>query len=179
MAQLKALFKDDWEGIVGNADTFLYLGGNEQSTHKYISEMLGKASIDINTHGKSYGRGGSYSTNYQAVGRELMTPDEVRMLNNKYALLFIRGERPIKDYKYNIMKHPNIKYTTDGKYEPYIHGKTDNSTGTIYIDFDDYSTNNFEEKTLEDIDIEVISSEDMDEKFFVFEESKSESNEEK
>lgn len=91
MAQLKALFEKQWESIVGNCDEFLYLGGNEQSTHKYVSELLGKATIDTNTYGKSSGRSGSYSTNYQTAGRELMTPDEVRMLDNRYALLFIRG----------------------------------------------------------------------------------------
>ena len=179
MAQLKALFKDDWEGIVGNADTFLYLGGNEQSTHRYVSEMLGKSSIDINTHGRSFGIRGNYSTNYQATGRELMTPDEVRMLDNKYALLFIRGERPIKDFKYDILKHPNVQFTTDGGYEPYIHGKTDNSTGTISIGFDIDKNKESENKILEDLDIEVISSEELDEKFFIFEERKSENNEEK
>ena len=99
LAQLKALFEKQWESIVGNCDTFLYLGGNEQSTHKYVSELLGKETIDTNTYGKSEGRSGSYSTNYQISGRELMTPDEVRMLDNRYALLFVRGERPVMDFK--------------------------------------------------------------------------------
>ena len=123
LAQLKALFEKQWESIVGNCDEFLYLGGNEQSTHKYISELLGKETIDMNTYGKSSGRSGNYSTNYQIGARELMTPDEVRLLDNKYALLFIRGERPIMDLKYDILKHPNIEYTTDGKEKTYIHGK--------------------------------------------------------
>mgnify|MGYP005769833825 CR=1 FL=1 len=100
--------------MYGNCDELLYLGGNEQSTHKYISELLGKETIDTNTYGKSTGHSGSYSTNYQIAGRELMTPDEVRMLDNQYALLFIRGERPIIDKKYNTFKHPNIKLTEDG-----------------------------------------------------------------
>ena len=108
MAQLKALFEKQWESIVGNCDEFLYLGGNEQSTHKYVSELLGKETIDTNTYGKSMGRNGNYSTNYQITGRELMTPDEVRMLDNKYCILFIRGERPILDLKYNIRNHPNF-----------------------------------------------------------------------
>lgn len=94
LAQLKALFEKQWESIVGNCDSFLYLGGNEQSTHKYVSELLGKETIDTNTYGKSMGRNGSYSTNYQIAGRELMTPDEVRMLDNRYAILFIRGGTP-------------------------------------------------------------------------------------
>ena len=176
MAQLKALFKDDWEGIVGNADTFLYLGGNEQSTHKYVSEMLGKSSIDINTHGRSYGLHGNYSTNYQRIGRELMTPDEVRILDNKYALLFIRGERPVKDFKYDILHHPQVKYTSDGKGLPYYHGNINNSTGTIYVDFnvDNIDINN---EQLENIEIDIISSEELDENFFVFEERNDKNNE--
>ena len=101
LAQLKALFEKQWESIVGNCDEFLYLGGNEQSTHKYVSELLGKETIDINTYGKSKGRNGNYSINYQLSGRELMTPDEVRLLNNDYAILFIRGEKPIIDLKYD------------------------------------------------------------------------------
>ena len=123
LAQLKALFEKQWESIVGNCDEFLYLGGNEQSTHKYVSELLGKETIDTNTFGKSTGRSGNYSTNYQISGRELLTPDEVRMLDNQYAILFIRGERPIMDFKYDIMKHPNVALTTDGKASPYMHGE--------------------------------------------------------
>ena len=122
LAQLKALFEKQWESIVGNTDEFVYLGGNEQATHKYVSELLGKETIDTNTYGKSTGRNGNYSTNYQNTGRELMTPDEVRMLDNKYALLFIRGERPVMDLKYDILKHPDVRMTTDGDMEPYIHG---------------------------------------------------------
>lgn len=135
MAQLKVLFEKQWESIVGNCDTFLYLGGNEQSTHKYVSELLGKETIDLNTFGKSTGRNGNYSTNYQITGRELMTPDEVRMLDNMYALLFIRGERPVKDLKYDILKHPNINKTADGKAEEYEHGEVTEATGTISIKY--------------------------------------------
>jgi len=122
LAQLKALFKDTWESIVGNCDEFLYLGGNEQSTHKYVSELLGKETIDTNTYGQSKGRNGSYSTNFQISGRELMTPDEVRMLDNRYALLFIRGEYAVMDEKYDILKHPNLALTVDGGGEIYRHG---------------------------------------------------------
>lgn len=135
MAQLKVLFEKQWESIVGNCDTFLYLGGNEQSTHKYVSELLGKETIDLNTFGKSTGRNGNYSTNYQITGRELMTPDEVRMLDNMYALLFIRGERPVKDLKYDILKHPDINKTADGKAEEYEHGEVTEATGTISISY--------------------------------------------
>ena len=131
MAQLKALFEKQWESIVGNCDEFLYLGGNEQSSHKYVSELLGKETIDTNTYGQSRGRNGSYSTNYQVSGRELMTPDEVRMLDNQYALLFIRGERPIRDFKYDILKHPNVRYTTDGGAPAFKHGEDIRSFATV------------------------------------------------
>ena|GEM_PF-891953 len=124
IAQLKALFEKQWESIIGNCDEFLYLGGNETSTHKMISESyLGRATIDTNTYGKSTGRNGSYSTNYQLSGRELYTADEVRMLDNRYALLFIRGEHPIQDEKYDILRHPNISFTADGGMPPYMHGQ--------------------------------------------------------
>lgn len=133
MAQFKALFEKQWESIAGNCDTFLYLGGNEQATHKYVSELLGKETIDTNTYGKSSGKSGNYSTNYQNSGRELMTPDEVRMLDNRYALLFIRGERPIKDEKYNLLKHPNIHLTTDGGMPPYEHGRVDHAVASMSL----------------------------------------------
>lgn len=125
LAQLKALYKDSWESIVGNCDEFLYLGGNEQSTHKYVSELLGKETIDTNTYGQSKGRSGSYSINYQQSGRELLTPDEVRLLDNRYALLFIRGERPVQDDKYDLLRHPHVSLTTDGNGLPYQHGGTE------------------------------------------------------
>lgn len=125
LAQLKALYKDSWESIVGNCDEFLYLGGNEQSTHKYVSELLGKETIDTNTYGQSKGRNGSYSINYQQSGRELLTPDEVRLLDNRYALLFIRGEHPVRDDKYNLLQHPQVSLTTDGNGLPYQHGGTE------------------------------------------------------
>ena len=123
LAQIKALYKDTWESIVGNCDELYYLGGNEQSTHKFMSEYLGKETLDTNTYGKSSGKSGSYSTNYQQAGRELLTADEVRLLNNDYALLFIRGELPIMDKKYDILKHPNVKYTKDGSGIAYSHNE--------------------------------------------------------
>ena len=133
LSQLKALFEKQWESILGNCDSFLYRGGNEQGTHKYVSELLGKATIDTNTYGKSTGHSGNYSTNYQITGRELMTPDEVRMLDNRYALLFIRGEPAVKDYKFDIMKHPNVGLTTDGGAKPYQHGEADGAIGSVSI----------------------------------------------
>lgn len=123
MSQLKALFKDSWESLVGNCDEFLYLGGNEKETHKYVSELLGKETIDTNTYGQTKGKSGSYSTNFQQSGRELLQPDEVRMLDNQNALLFIRGEQPILDAKYDLMKHPNIRYTEDGGAGPFNYAK--------------------------------------------------------
>ena len=130
MAQIKELYKDSWETIPGNSDTILYLGGNEQSTHKYISEALGKATIDTKTHGQTKGKSGSYSTNFQMSGRELLTPDEVRALDNRYCILFIRGAKPVMDLKYELTEHPAIRYTVDGGGAPYIH-HGHNTTPTI------------------------------------------------
>ena len=153
MVQLKALFKDSWENITGNCDTFLYLGGNEQGTHKYISELIGKATIDTKTRGITKGRNGSSSANYQSAGRELLTPDEVRMLDNEYAILFIRGERAVTDKKYNLMKHKNIKLTEDGGAESYVR--------TIkFLDKEpefDFSSEDFEKEINID-DVEIIET---------------------
>lgn len=118
---------------MGNCDEFLYLGGNEQGTHKYVSELLGKATIDLNTYGKSTGQSGNYTTNYQITGRELLTPDEVRMLDNRYAILFIRGERPVMDEKFDILKHPNVTLSTDGKGQPYCHGRVTQAIAQISL----------------------------------------------
>ncbi len=162
LAQLKAIFEKQWESIVGNCDEFLYLGGNEQSTHKYVSELLGKETIDTNTYGKSSGRSGNYSTNYQISGRELMTPDEVRMLDNRYAILFIRGENPIIDFKYDILKHPNIAFTADGKCDAYRHGEVKSAVATIRIDIDtDILSANISE--IQETNYELLSDEDFEE----------------
>jgi len=136
LAQLKALFEKQWESIIGNCDEFLYLGGNEQSTHEYVSKLLGKETIDTNTYGRSRGMHGNYSTNWQISGRELLDSAEVRMLDNQYALLFIRGERPIEDFKYDILKHPNVKLTTDGGAAPYRHGEDLISIASLSLDDD-------------------------------------------
>ena len=119
MAQIKALFKEQWESLVGLCDEFLYLGGNEKETHKYVSELMGKETLDTNTYGHSRGRNGSFSINDQQTGRELLAPDEVRMLDNRKAILFVRGERPMMDDKYDLMRHPNIRLTEDGGAAPY------------------------------------------------------------
>lgn len=121
IAQIKELYKDSWETILGNSDTILYLGGNESSTHKLISEMLGKSSILTQSHGKSHGKSGNYSTNTQSSGRELLTPDEVRMLDNRYCILFIRGTPPVMDRKIDLTKHRNVRFTPDGGGPGYFH----------------------------------------------------------
>lgn len=114
LAQLKALYEKQWESILGNCDTLLYLGGNEQSTHEYLSKSLGKETIDLNAYGQNKGRNGSSSVNYQKLGRELLTPDEVRRMSNDKAILLIRGEQPVMDEKYDLLKHPNIASSMDG-----------------------------------------------------------------
>ena len=170
MAQIKALYEKQWESIVGNCDSFLYLGGNEQSTHKYVSELLGKATIDTNTYGKSTGRNGNYSTNFQITGRELLDAAEVRLLDNQNAILFIRGEKPVLDDKYDILKHPNVALTTDGKAEPYRHGTAENAVVTVSfaqvgeaISFAAEETENM---------YELLSDEELEEKLKTQEEQK-------
>jgi len=150
---------------MGNCDEFLYLGGNETSTHKLISEsLLGKSTIDTNTYGKSTGRNGNYSTNYQIAGRELLTPDEVRMLDNRYALLFIRGERPIIDDKFDILRHPNVGGTTDGKTEPFYHGAVTGAIATLVFD-EDIDPADLSELETADTDYELLSEEDLEKRF--------------
>ena len=148
-----------WESIVGNCDEFLYLGGNEQSTHKYVSELLGKETIDTNTYGKSSGRSGNYSTNYQISGRELLTPDEVRMLDNRYAILFIRGELPVMDLKYDILKPPAVDLTADGKGGVYQHGKVTSNVATIEVQYLDPDT--LPDTEVSETTYELLSDEDF------------------
>lgn len=138
MAQLKALFKEQWESLVGLCDEFLYLGGNEKETHKYISELMGKETLDTNTYGHSRGRSGSFSVNDQQTGRELLTPDEVRMLDNHKAILFVRGERPMLDDKYDLMRHPNIKLTEDGGAQPYDYTQAPSAQDDLALSPEDY-----------------------------------------
>ena len=138
MAQLKALFKEQWESLVGLCDEFLYLGGNEKETHKYISELMGKETLDTNTYGYSRGRSGSFNVNDQQTGRELLTPDEVRMLDNRKAILFVRGERPMLDDKYDLMRHPNIKLTEDGGAAPYDYTLARDARNDLALSPEDY-----------------------------------------
>lgn len=121
LAQIKALFKDTWETVPGNCDTLIYLGGNEQSTHKYISESLGKGTIDKKSSGETRGKNGSSSRNYDVLGRELLTPDETRKLDNNQCIVLIRGCDPVLDSKFNTFKHPLFKESEDGGADPYIH----------------------------------------------------------
>src|SRR5574344_756617 len=164
LAQLKALFEKQWESIVGNCDTFLYLGGNEQITHKYVSELLGKETIDTDTYSRSFGQHGNFSTNYQITGRELLTPDEVRMLDNKNALLFIRGEKPVMDLKYNMLQHSNIELTANGKEKPYEHGRTDEKIAEVsFRETDEIGKDTKEIEKIEEIDkqYELLSEDEV------------------
>ena len=149
MAQIKALFKEQWESLVGLCDEFLYLGGNEKETHKYVSELMGKETLDTNTYGHSRGRSGSFSVNDQQTGRELLTPDEVRMLDNRKAILFVRGERPMLDDKYDLMRHPNIRLTEDGGAAPYDYTQAKDAANDL-----DYSPEQYE-------DFELLDPEDF------------------
>lgn len=163
LAQLKKLFEKEWESITGNCDSFLYLGGNEQSTHEYVSKLLGKETIDLNTYGKSAGRNGNYSTNYQISGRELLTPDEVRKLDNRYALLFIRGENPIMDLKYDILKHPNVKKTTDGGAKPFMHGKAGEAIAPVKLRYTGETESLYEEEISNtEAGYEILTNEELE-----------------
>lgn len=137
MAQIKAMFKDSWENLTGNCDTYIYLGGNESTSHEYISKSLGKETVDVKTRGVTHGRNGSSSNNFQSVGRELLTPDEVRMIDNNYEVVIIRGERAVMDKKFVLQKHRNIKFTEDGGAEPYEKKEAvDYSDIDLHQDFD-------------------------------------------
>ena len=164
LAQLKKLFEKEWESIVGNCDEFLYLGGNEQSTHEYISKKLGKETVDMNTYGQSKGSHGNYSTNWQLTARDLMTPDEVALLNNRYALLFIRSERPVMDLKYDIMKHPNIALSTDGGGKPFVHGRQSESIASLQFpsDFLDELKDAKFETTSDDEGLIILTEEEIE-----------------
>ena len=178
LAQLKALFEKQWESIVGNCDELLYLGGNEQSTHEYVSKLLGKETIDYNTYGRTRGRNGSYSVNHQISGRDLLRPDEVRMLDNRYALLFVRGERPIIDLKYDVLKHPNVKLTIDGGAEPYKHCEDTRSIASIVFEITENKPKKEEKQTNKEVKEEentsylILTEEELEIYFKTQEESK-------
>lgn len=185
ISQLKALFEKQWESIVRQLWwIFISTDGNEQSTHKMVSELLGKESIDLNTYGKSTGHSGSYSTNYQSTGRELLMADEVRMLDNDKAILLIRGEKPVIDFKYDILKHPNVKYTTDGGTKLYEYGKVERATGRIsevtIEELQSMKDIKYTEETEEKSNYELLSEEDIENYIYMEEienERKEKSNE--
>ena len=146
LAQLKSMFKGDrdmWETLAGNCDSLLFLGGNEASTHEYISKLLGKATIETRSYGHSKGKSGSFSTNKQIIGRELLLPNEVREVDNDYGLLFIRGAKPVWDKKIDISKHRNNHLTTNGNGKPYIHVNYHVET-TAFKDFDFENAEHYE-----------------------------------
>lgn len=120
IAQLKSLFKDDWEGIIGNCDTLLYLGGNEYGTYEYLSKILGKETERTKSQSIGKGSRGSSSDSLQTAGRELCMPDEIRRMRDDECLLLMRSEDPVIDKKYNLLHHPNVKYTPDAGGEPYV-----------------------------------------------------------
>ncbi|MGN0337862.1 MAG: VirD4-like conjugal transfer protein, CD1115 family [Lachnospiraceae bacterium] len=157
MAQIKALFKDTWETIPGNCDTLIYLGGNEQSTHKYVSELLGKSTIDKRSSGETLGRQGSSSRNYDVLGRELMTPDEARKFDNRKCLIFIRGFDPIVDDKYIPFRHPAFPQTADGKGTPYVHQPVgmEEHTGKTFELLSPEAVSYYEQKQEEDESVHV------------------------
>ena len=127
LAQIKALFKDTWETITGNCDTLIYLGGNEQSTHEYISKLLGKGTIGKRSSGESRGRQGSSSRSYDVIGRELLTPDEVGRLDRNLCIVKVAGQFPIIDQKYDTPKHPRFMETADGNGLPYVSRKKESA----------------------------------------------------
>ena len=149
---IKALYEKEWESVIGNCDTLLFLGGgNEPTSLEFIVKLLGKETLATRTRGQTKGRNGSSSTNFQQTGRELLTLDEVRKLDTDEAILFIRGEDPVRDKKYNLKRHPNIKLTEDGKALPYIHKPNDAPDYTLpdlpyaFKSLDDYEFINLEE----------------------------------
>lgn len=113
ISQLKNLYKDTWETIMGTSDTFLYLGGMEQSTHEYISKLLGKETIEQKNTSVTKGANGSFSESYQKLGRNLMDPDEVASLKGQQCILKVRGVAPFLSEKYNLEKHKNYKKLGD------------------------------------------------------------------
>ncbi len=118
LAQIKKLYEKDWEVITGNCDVLVYLGGNEASTHKYISENLGKTTIWKRSRGRNYGRNGSSSKNEDILGRELMTVSEVRELDNGKCIVFVRGQEPVLDDKYRTQDTEEYRYASSlGIYE--------------------------------------------------------------
>jgi len=135
IVQIKAMFKDSWETIPGNCDTYIYLGGNEQSSHKYTSELIGKGTFDKRSNSQTKGSHGSSSMSNDVFGRELFMPEEVRMLDNKKCLILIRGFQPILDEKFDVFSLPAFKRTAAGGGEPYVHGKEEKRSFCVLNDY--------------------------------------------
>ena len=112
-SQLKAIYKDNADTIVGNCDTMLFLGGKEKGTLKELSEVLGKETIDLYNPGESRGKEVSHSLNYQKTGKELMSMDELSVLDGSKCILQLRGVRPFLSNKYDLTKHPKFGLTSD------------------------------------------------------------------
>jgi len=112
-SQLKALYKDNADTIIGNMDSLVFLGGKEKTTLKEMAETLGKETIDTYNTGESRGREISHSLNYQKLGKELMSVDELAVMDGSKCILQVRGVRPFLSDKYDITKHPNYKYLSD------------------------------------------------------------------
>ena len=112
-SQLKAIYKDNADTIIGNMDSRLFLGGSEPTTLKELNQALGKETIDTYNTGESRGRETSHSLNYQKLGKDLASIDELAVLDGGKCILQLRGVRPFKSNKYDITKHPNYKYLSD------------------------------------------------------------------
>ncbi|MBF0015417.1 type IV secretory system conjugative DNA transfer family protein [Enterococcus casseliflavus] len=138
ISQLKTLYKDTWETILGTSDMLLYLGGMEYSTHEYISKLLGKETIEHRNISVTKGTQRSFNESYQKVGRNLMDPDEVASLKGTECILKIRGVAPFLSHKYNIQKHKNYKKLGDVNkeywYEPKV--RTQEKTDNVYFESD-------------------------------------------
>ena len=163
LSQISKKYEKIWEIITGNCDEFLYLGGNEQYTHEYISKIIGKETIDTLSDSKSSGTRGGFSTNHQVQGRELLQASEVRLLDNNKAIFLLKGERPVMDFKFNIFKSKEINKTSLGNKKDYIHGRVNKDVGNIKLDYERLTIEKQESKiNMEDIGYELLTSEELE-----------------
>lgn len=155
IAQIKNIYEKEWESIIGNCDTLLFLGGgNEPTSLEFMSKLLGKETLDTRTRGLTRGHSGSSSTNYQQAGRELMMQEEIRLMDTDDSILLIRGERPVLDKKYDLIKHPNIKLTEDGGAAPYVHKSLPTKFEVSDLPYDFRSLDDYQFDTMEEFDHE-------------------------
>ena len=163
IGQIKSMYEKEWETIIGNCDTLLFLGGgNEPTSLEFMSKLLGKETLDTRTRGVTRGHSGSSSTNFQQVGRELMTQEEIRLMDTDECILLIRGEKPIIDKKYDLMRHPNIRHTTDGGEKPYIHKTTPTRFELADLPYEFYTLEDYQFETLEESEHEKPDEADQD-----------------